>query len=181
MKKITLLCLFLTSLSFTAIASNQSSIQKAQKSTNERTFCEGWKDGYEVGFSYYNLTNRKVKPIFITPICPIARIGQDSYQDGYNRGLIKGKKDFKKRNPSIKDDDSHPLAIPVVDNDDKRSYCDGWEDGYRAGYTYESSVKRRIKPIFITPICPIAKIGADTYQDGYNRGLRKGLEDFKKR
>ncbi|MCH2195556.1 hypothetical protein [Kordia sp.] len=178
MKRILLLCLFLTSLTATVHAANKKNISKIAM---EATFCDGWKDGYEAGYSYYNITNHKPKPVFITPICPIAKAGLDSYQDGYNCGLIEGKKDFKKRNPNIEDDNSHPLAIPVIENDDERSFCDGWEASFEAGYTYYNVTNKKSKPIFITPICPIAKIGADTYQDGYDRGRRQGLKDFKDR
>ncbi len=64
---------------------------------------------------------------------------------------------------------------------ESKNYCDGWEEGYEAGYTYSNSIQGKMKPIFITPICPIAGIGYDTYQDGYNIGVHQGEMDFKKR
>ena len=49
-------------------------------------FCEGWHDGYIAGYCY-----RKVSCIPpIVPICPIPRIGEDTYMDGYNRGFLAG-------------------------------------------------------------------------------------------
>jgi hypothetical protein len=52
------------------------------------------------------------------------------------------------------------------------AFCDGWEDGYAAGYCYRQNYGC-IKPI--VPICPIPRIGEDNYQGGYNRGFLAGL------
>jgi hypothetical protein len=49
-------------------------------------FSDGWCDGYKAGYCYG-------KTFCLGPICPIAPIpwvGQDTYQDGYNRGFVKG-------------------------------------------------------------------------------------------
>lgn len=50
-------------------------------------FCEGWEDGYCEGYKYVK-GDYAICPI--TPICPMKRIGEDSYRDGYNRGFIAG-------------------------------------------------------------------------------------------
>jgi hypothetical protein len=50
-------------------------------------FCEGWEDGYKVGYCYRQ-TYGCIQPI--PPICPIPRTGEDNYQGGYNRGLLAG-------------------------------------------------------------------------------------------
>jgi hypothetical protein len=52
------------------------------------------------------------------------------------------------------------------------AFCDGWEDGYVAGYCYRQ-IYGCIQPI--VPICPIPRIGEDSYQDGYNGGFLAGL------
>ncbi len=52
------------------------------------------------------------------------------------------------------------------------TYCDGWEEGYKEGYCYE--IVNCIEPVI--PVCPTPEIGFDTYQDGYNRGFKKGQE-----
>ena len=57
----------------------------------------------------------------------------------------------------------------------EKTYADGWKVGYKAGYCFE--VVGCIKPI--PPVAPIAKIGFDKYQDGYNRGFTKGKSDNK--
>lgn len=57
----------------------------------------------------------------------------------------------------------------------KKTYCDGWEKGYKAGYCYE--VVGCVEPV--APTCPVAKPGFDKYQDGYNRGFTKGKKDKK--
>lgn len=63
------------------------------------------------------------------------------------------------------------LMIPLLSfNVNTSSFCDGWKKGYVAGYCYQ--VKGCIAPI--VPVCPIAKIGETTYQDGYNRGFVAG-------
>lgn len=58
-----------------------------QTAVSNSDFCDGWEDGYCEGW-------RDVKGQFaicpITPICPIARVGQDRYRDGYNRGFRAG-------------------------------------------------------------------------------------------
>jgi hypothetical protein len=50
-------------------------------------------------------------------------------------------------------------------------FCDGWEDGYCEGW---KDVKGQFAICPITPICPIAEIGQDTYKGGYNRGFKAG-------
>lgn len=49
-------------------------------------FCDGYKAGYQSGYCYGEYSC--IKPI--PPICPIPRIGEKSYQDGYNRGFLVG-------------------------------------------------------------------------------------------
>jgi hypothetical protein len=50
-------------------------------------FCSGWKDGYINGWCYGD--RFCIPPI--VPICPVPRIGESTYTDGYNRGFIVGK------------------------------------------------------------------------------------------
>lgn len=52
------------------------------------------------------------------------------------------------------------------------SFCDGFQLGYEEGWCYRASYYC-IRPI--TPICPIARIGERTFQDGYNRGFLLGF------
>ncbi len=49
-------------------------------------------------------------------------------------------------------------------------YCDGFQSGYKAGYCYRQF--GCIPPI--PPICPIPRIGENSFQDGYNRGFTAG-------
>ena len=53
-------------------------------------------------------------------------------------------------------------------------YCDGWADGYSAGYCYNSGYACIPR---IAPLCPLPKLGKDSYQDGYNRGFLRGMAD----
>ena len=57
--------------------------------------------------------------------------------------------------------------------DSQTAYCEGWEDGYIAGYCYRKY--GCIEPI--PPVCPIPEINEDGYRDGYNRGFIKGRAD----
>jgi hypothetical protein len=50
-------------------------------------------------------------------------------------------------------------------------FCDGWEDGYCEGW---KDVKGRNAICPIAPICPIPKIGEDSFKGGYNRGFKAG-------
>ena len=52
-------------------------------------FCDGFKAGYKAGYCYG-------KPYCIArtpPICPVPYIGENSYNDGYNRGFLEGLND----------------------------------------------------------------------------------------
>jgi hypothetical protein len=50
------------------------------------------------------------------------------------------------------------------------SYCDGWADGYVAGYCYE--VYGCVSPV--VPVCPVPRANESGYKDGYNRGFSAG-------
>ena len=53
-------------------------------------------------------------------------------------------------------------------------YCEGFQDGYKAGYCYE--VVGCIEPT--PPICPTPTVNCSTgYKCGYNRGFAKGKAD----
>ena len=50
---------------------------------------EGWKDGYCEGYKYVK-GQYVICPI--APIAPVARVGENTYKGGYNRGFVAGKK-----------------------------------------------------------------------------------------
>lgn len=50
-------------------------------------------------------------------------------------------------------------------------FCEGWEAGYKAGYCYQQA--NCLAPL--VPLCPLAGLGEDNYQGGYNRGFLAGL------
>lgn len=84
MKKLLLLLLLLINLSLIVPEK-----PKILSTSTEKTYCDGWEKGYIQGYCYEVIGC--VKPI--VPICPIPKVGQTSYDDGYNRGFLKGKKD----------------------------------------------------------------------------------------
>ena len=52
------------------------------------------------------------------------------------------------------------------------SFCDGWAAGYKAGWCYGREYSC-LEPL--TPLCPLPRLGEDTFQDGYNRGFLAAL------
>ena len=48
-------------------------------------------------------------------------------------------------------------------------FCDGWDDGYQEAL--EGCYR-----VGVTPICPIAPIGKNTYKHGYGLGYAKGMK-----
>lgn len=52
------------------------------------------------------------------------------------------------------------------------AFCDGWQAGYKAGYCYGKGMGC-LEPL--TPLCPLARLGESTFQDGYNRGFLAGV------
>jgi hypothetical protein len=58
----------------------------AAPATAQTGFCAGWADGYGEGYCYEQYAC--LRPL--TPLCPLPRLGESSYQDGYNRGFMVG-------------------------------------------------------------------------------------------
>lgn len=49
-------------------------------------FCDGWYDGYIAGYCHNQF--QCMEPM--VPMCPMQNMGEESYQDGYNRGFLAG-------------------------------------------------------------------------------------------
>jgi hypothetical protein len=142
-------------------------------------FNDGWEIGYEDGYCNYNLLHHQIKPHFIVPTAPIAT-GYYSYEDGYKLGFTEGENKFIKECNTCSLSENHTPSTPVLPGAlEKGTFRDGWKAGYENGYCEYSIQHHSIKPLFITPIAPIAPIGYDTYHDGYRMGIQKGKEDFK--
>ena len=69
------------------------------------------------------------------------------------------------------------LAFTLSTSDKSTEFCDGWEDGYCQGWEYVKGPEFSICPI--VPLCPMPKMFAEEYLDGYNRGFLKGRQDAK--
>jgi hypothetical protein len=119
----------------------------SSRSYPQKTFCEGWEDGYEKGMEFQN------ENAYITPFCPIIVRGKETYENGFEQGFEKatGKK----------------TLILFKAEDGKESFCDGWE----RGYTHVMNKNNRTT--FMVPMCPIARINADSYEAGFIRGSLK--------
>ena len=55
-------------------------------------YCDGWENGYEEGWCY-NQGYNCLTPLI--PLCPLPYLYKETYQDGYNRGFIKGREDYE--------------------------------------------------------------------------------------
>tara|TARA_R110000850_G_scaffold90138_6_gene192380 strand:+ start:523 stop:804 length:282 start_codon:yes stop_codon:yes gene_type:complete len=83
--KLLLAAIVILSIGLTSFGSIQD--LKVESTYNLATYCDGWEAGYVQGWCYE--VPNCIKPI--VPVCPIAKVGQDRYIDGYNRGFLKGK------------------------------------------------------------------------------------------
>lgn len=132
------------------------------------TFENGFKNGYELVMTQHKKTN------FNFPITPISPINGDDYETGYLHGV---KKAYEKLNIH------QPTNTIIVDetnnSNDKqtKTFCDGWEEGYKFGLKDWATEHHKSVPLKITPICPIAKINKDSYQHGFDLGLEKAKND----
>ncbi|MES2556750.1 MAG: hypothetical protein V4604_11405 [Bacteroidota bacterium] len=121
-------------------------------SFSQKTFCDGWEEGYESGKIALD------EFVGITPICPIARINADTYEIGFQLGYEKatGTKN----------------SVVLPPSDSENSFCDGWEKGYSA------TMDKSGRLAFIVPICPIPMLTEDNYESGYIKGLTKANEQL---
>ncbi len=58
----------------------------APSASSQTGFCAGFADGYGEGYCYQR--GMCMRPM--TPMCPMQRMGESTYQDGYNRGFAMG-------------------------------------------------------------------------------------------
>jgi hypothetical protein len=129
---------------------------------NTATFCDGWEKGFESAMVEYN------KGIYIVPICPIARINEDNYQSGYERGYSRGLENLGvERNNNV-----------IVYDEKWKTFCDGWQEGYDYGLQEWATANSTTKPLKITPICPIPGMNEDNYMKGFELGRARAKEDL---
>ena len=69
-------------------------------------FCDGYKVGYEAGRCYRRLVCVKL----VEPICPPPRLGERTFQGGYNRGSFEGSKEVSAERGRPLDVGNSPLA-----------------------------------------------------------------------
>lgn len=75
----------LLTMSFTK---SEISTKHLEPISHTSDYCKGWAEGYKAGWCYEQGIGC-IDPI--VPICPIKRIGEEGYKDGYNRGFVQGK------------------------------------------------------------------------------------------
>lgn len=132
--------------------------------TNRKnSFCEGWEQGYTTAMNAAN------KTAFITPICPVPPINEDSYDNGYLQGYQKAQK-------KLGNSSTNPDWLPIQEGG---SYCEGWERGYQFGLQLWANQNNQRKPRRLTPTCPIAPIRDHTYRAAFERGKKRALEDMR--
>ncbi len=50
------------------------------------SYCDGFQAGYKAGYCYRKYSCIPPLP----PLCPLPRLGESTFQDGYNRGFTLG-------------------------------------------------------------------------------------------
>lgn len=80
--------LFLALMLISTIAFTNEPVENTEQ-FDTNAFCEGWDKGYVRGYCYRK--QNCIEPII--PLCPIPRIGESTYEDGYNRGFERGRAD----------------------------------------------------------------------------------------
>ncbi len=196
-----------------------------------KTFCDGFENGFMDGKA--SLSNRNKN--FIVPICPVANMHQDTYDNGYSIGYsqaVKKETVLISENSKISDNNFEngylngykivmtrnknsvyvtPIVpIAPINGDDYETgflngendasaklgirpsaksyietsngpFCEGWEKGYKLGLKEWATDNHRSVPLNTTPICPIAKINQDSYQNGFELGIIKARKDLEKK
>lgn len=109
-------------------------------------YCNGWEVGYKKGYCYNEYGC--VAPV--APVCPVANIGEETYIDGYNRGLIQGSQDSKTNNQRINTSISPYESLRPLNGDIT-------DDIKYYGKNYSSSSSYRLKRKKRTKIIPKIK------------------------
>jgi len=65
------------------------------------------------------------------------------------------------------------LLLGLTSSSYNDAYCEGFYNGFKNGYCYKSNTYSCMPPP--PPMCPIPRIGEDSYTHGYNRGFLVGL------
>lgn len=86
MKKLSLsiitLCLLFVCVGFAPSISNEVVVESSVSVNALNDFCDGWDDGYQAACD-------GCMKNCMTPMCPIAPIGKNSYKHGYGMGYAK--------------------------------------------------------------------------------------------
>jgi hypothetical protein len=88
MKRLLLLFLLIATIAISNTNYNFNTITFVETNSD---YCQGWKAGYKAGYCYEKVYC--LEPL--TPLCPLPQIGRNSYEDGYNDGFVKGRRDSR--------------------------------------------------------------------------------------
>ncbi|NQY28288.1 MAG: hypothetical protein HRT69_02340 [Flavobacteriaceae bacterium] len=106
-KKRILLVFLIPLFSIASINDSESCFIKSNSSGT--SYCDGWNAGYKAGYCYQRIGC--ITPY--VPVCPVQRTGESSYNDGYNRGFLKG----KTNNTTTSSGDANSQLKPLQNND----------------------------------------------------------------
>ena len=83
MKKVMIIATLISGLAVLTAFGPANNVESTKIETSMASgFCEGWEDGFQEALD-------GCLKVGITPICPIAPIGKDSYKHGYGMGYAK--------------------------------------------------------------------------------------------
>ena len=86
MKKVMIIAILISGLAVLTAFRPANNIESTKIETSiANDFCDGWEDGYQEALD-------GCLKVGVTPICPIAPIGKDSYKHGYGMGYAKAQR-----------------------------------------------------------------------------------------
>lgn len=124
-------------------------------------FCSGWEDGYRAARQEQN------KRIYTVPVCPVPSANQNNYDGGFVKGYKQG--------GGGSDGGSGGSFAPAQKDG---NFCDGWEKGYAFGLQLWAENNNKRVPLKITPVCPVPGINENNYQNGFEQGKNRAMEDM---
>lgn len=134
---------------------------KSSGSSSSDAFCMGWEDGYRAAKQEQN------KRIFTVPVCPVPSATQNNYDGGFIKGYKEG--------GGGSDGAGNGSFTPAGKDG---NFCDGWKKGYEFGLQLWAESNNKRVPLKITPVCPVPGINENNYQNGFEQGKNRAMNDM---